>query len=142
MPYLRPYHIFISHAWKYGADYDRLVRLLDGAINFSYCNYSAPKDRPLQNLDSTSVGTVIEIEAAIDRKIRPASCVLVISGMYYNNRHWMQYELDVAKSMRKPIIAIKPYGNSIMPQEIQRYADRVVNWSTDSIVSAIRMYSI
>lgn len=142
MPSLRPYHIFISHAWKYGDNYDRLVALLDQAPYFSYLNYSAPIDHPLKNLDSTDVGTVLEIKSAIDRKIRASSCVLVISGMYYNNRRWMQYELESASQMGKPIIAVKPYGNSVVPLEVQRYADCSVNWSTDSIVSAIRRYSI
>lgn len=42
------HHIFISHAWKYGAEYDRLVNLLDSAVDFTYRNYSAPKDNPLK----------------------------------------------------------------------------------------------
>ena len=30
----RVYHIFISHAWKYGEAYDKLVHLLKMANNF------------------------------------------------------------------------------------------------------------
>ncbi|MBQ9165999.1 MAG: TIR domain-containing protein [Oscillospiraceae bacterium] len=142
MPELRPYHIFISHAWKYGDDYNRLVRLLDSAANFQYLNYSAPKDKPLHNLDTTSAGTVLEIRSAIDRKIRTCSCILVISGMYYNNRRWMQYELESAYQMGKSIIAIRPYGSSDVPLGVQRYADTIVGWNTDSIVAAIRKYSL
>ena len=47
MPSLYDYRIFISHAWKYGDDYNRLVNLLDQARYFSYYNYSAPKEKPL-----------------------------------------------------------------------------------------------
>lgn len=47
MPNLKTYDLFISHAWKYGDDYDRLVALLDSALYFSYRNYSAPKDKPI-----------------------------------------------------------------------------------------------
>ena len=34
MPSLYDYRLFISHAWKYGDDYDRLVRFLDNANYF------------------------------------------------------------------------------------------------------------
>ena len=82
MPSLFNYHIFISHAWQYGEDYSRLVAMLDSAPNFSYYNFSAPEQKPLQNLNSTDARTKAEIIDAIGRKIDLSSCVLVISGMY------------------------------------------------------------
>lgn len=140
MPSLFNYHIFISHAWKYGSDYDSLTRMLDSAPYFHYFNYSAPEDKPLHNLDTTDVKKKCEIEAAIARKISVCSCVLVIAGMYYNYRKWMQYEIDTALRMKKPIIAIKPRGAQVMPSEIKTVATEIVNWNTDSIVSAIRKH--
>lgn len=138
MPYLFNYHIFISHAWKYGDEYTRLVGMLDAAPNFSYYNYSAPREKPLQNLDSTDVITKSQIKAAIDRKIICSNCVLVISGMYVAHREWMQYELDAAVRMRKPIIAIQPWGAQKMPTAVSSVANEIVGWNTSSIVSAIR----
>lgn len=142
MPSLKTYDLFISHAWKYGEDYYRLINLLDDVSNFCFRNYSAPEDNPLKNRDGTDVTNKTQIENAIRRKINPVNCVLVISGMYYNNREWMQFELDYANEMAKPIIAIKPWGNSIMPREITNIADTTVNWNTNSIVSAIRYFSL
>lgn len=142
MPELKNYDLFISHAWKYGTDYDRLVALLDGANNFKYRNYSAPSDSPLKNLDGSDVSDETEIRKAIERKISPVNIVLVISGMYYNNRDWMQEEIDIAKEKGKPIIAVKPWGNTNTPSEVKDAAKEIVSWNTDSIVSAIRKYSI
>ena len=142
MPSLKTYDLFISHAWKYGDDYDRLISMLNEAPNFSYRNYSAPEDNPLVNRDGTPVSNKTQIKDAIRRKINPVNCVLVISGMYYKNREWMQFELDYAKQKNKPIVAIKPRGNVIMPKEITDVADEVVNWNTDSIVTAIRNNSL
>lgn len=62
--------------------------------------------------------------------------------MYYNYREWMQFEIDYAKEKNKPIIAVKPHGNKTIPKEIQDCADIVVGWNTNSIVNAIRKYSI
>ena len=141
MPSLFNYHIFISHAWKYGTEYDRLVNLLDNATYFSYYNYSAPKEKPLQNLNCTDVNTRTEIKAAIDRKISLCNCVLVISGMYERYREWMKYEIDTAKRFNKPIIAIIPCGNAIIPVEVRNAATEIVGWNTNSIVAAIRAHS-
>lgn len=142
MPSLKPYHLFISHAWKYGEDYTRLVNLLNSAPNFEYLNYSAPSDKPLQNLDSSEVTTKSQIKGAIDRKISPVHAVIVISGMYANNREWMEYEIHSAQNYGKPIIAIKPYGNQLIPTYITSIASCTVNWNADSIVSAIRECSL
>ncbi|MFR3289642.1 MAG: TIR domain-containing protein [Lachnospiraceae bacterium] len=141
MPTLFEYHIFISHAWRYGDEYNNLIRLLDSAPNFKYKNYSSPQDRPLQNLNATDANTKSEIKAAIARKLKPCSCVLVISGMYVAYREWMQYEIDLARIMNKPIIAISPRGNTLMPQAVSSVSRTIVNWNTSSIVSAIRKYS-
>ena len=47
MPSLYNYRLFISHAWKYGENYIRLVNLLNEARNFSYYNYSAPSEKTI-----------------------------------------------------------------------------------------------
>ena len=142
MPDLKTYDLFISHAWKYGEEYSRLVSLLKGAPYFKYRNYSAPEDKPLQNLDSSDVTTQAQIAAAIKRKISPVNIVVVIAGMYANNRRWMEYEINKALEMGKPIIAVKPWGNTVVPVYIQNVSKAVVGWNTESIVQPIRKYSI
>lgn len=142
MPYLKTYDLFISHAWKYGDEYDNLVDLLNSAPYFYYRNYSAPEHKPLKNLDSSDVKTKSEITSAIQRKISPVNAVLVISGMYANNREWMEKEIEIAQSYGKPIIAVKPWGNKVILTYISDVSDTIVGWNTDSIVNAIRTYSI
>lgn len=142
MPTLKTYDLFISHAWKYGDEYDRLINLLDSAPYFYYRNYSAPEDKPLHNLDGSSVSKSLEIKQAIDRKIAPVNAVIIISGMYANNREWMEYEIETAMRYRKPIIAVIPRGNTLMPAYIQHVSDTIVGWNTSSVVEAIRQYAI
>lgn len=142
MPFLKSYDLFISHAWSYGSYYDSLIKILDNAPYFRYRNYSAPSDKPLQNLNGTSVQTKKQIKEAIDRKIKPVNCVLVLSGMYAAHREWMQYEIDAALKYGKPIIGIKPYNSERIPIAASSVADVMVPWRTDSIISAIRTYSL
>lgn len=142
MPSLKTYDIFISHAWKYGEQYTDLMDLLEKAPNFNFRNYSAPSDNPLKNLNNTDVKNKSEITSAIKRKIKPVNAVVVISGMYANNREWMEKEIEIAQEYNKPIIALKPWGNTNIPTYIQNVSDVIVAWNTSSIVGAIREYSL
>ena len=136
MPNLYDYRIFISHAWKYGEEYMRLVQLLDQAPYFHYYNYSAPKERPLEL--TSEWASKSEIQRAISNKIGKSQIELVLGGMYADYHDWMQYEVDEAKRMGKPILLIKPWGQTMIPRSLQDVADDMVGWNTDSIVSAIR----
>lgn len=137
MPKLYDYRIFVSHAWKYGDDYRRLINLLDNALYFSYYNYSAPQEKPLFPVGTPLTNNMIS--TAITNKIKPSQITIVISGMYVQYKDWIQYEIDESKRMGKPILAIKPWGNERIPSYITQNADMIVNWQTNSIVSAIRM---
>ncbi|MDX5708966.1 TIR domain-containing protein [Clostridioides difficile] len=136
MPKLYDYRVFISHAWKYGNDYDRLINLLNNANNFSYYNYSAPKEKPLFP-DGTPFSNS-DIAKKITDKISPSQITIVISGMYVQYKDWIKYEIDESIRIGKPILGIRPYGNSNIPTYVSDNANTIVNWNTDSIVSAIR----
>ncbi len=136
MPKLRTYHGFISHAWKYGDQYDRLVSLLRAAPNFLFVNWSAPDDKPV--IPPGTWAPTREIENAIKKKIRMAQIVLVIGGMYAAHSSWMQKEIDIARRLEKPMIGIKPRGNTRMPSQVLIATLEDVGWDTSSIVGAIR----
>lgn len=138
MPNLYNYRLFISHAWKYGPDYIRLVNLLDNASYFSYHNYSAPREKPL--FPSGTPYTSTDIANKITDKIRPAQITLVISGMHAAYSDWMKYEIDESKRMGMPILGIVPYGQERIPLYVQQNATEILRWNTASIVSAIRRY--
>lgn len=140
MPDLKTYDLFISHAWKYGDEYNKLVNFLNNTNYFKYRNYSAPEQKPLFPPGKKVADK--EIREKIENKIRPVNIVLILSGMYYNHHEWIQEELKIAKDCNKPIIAVKPWGAKITPTEISVAAKEVVGWNTDSIVNAIRKYAI
>ncbi|AFM12145.1 TIR domain-containing protein [Turneriella parva] len=132
MPELRNYRIFISHAWRYNEEYYRLVELLDRAPYFIYANYSVPEH------DAFAEMTSAQLTDQIQAQIRPVQVVLIISGLYVNYSEWIQYEMDCAYSLHKPILAIQPWGSTNMPRQISQIANEIVGWNTDSIVDAIR----
>jgi hypothetical protein len=136
MPYLSTYKLFISHAWDYHDDYTRLVNLLDEASYFKYANYSVPKDDKFEKMSKA------ELQEEIRQQIRPVNCFLALAGVYMSYSEWIQFELDFAVSIGKPIVGIKPWGNTNVSKAVSDVAKEVVGWNTDSIIEAIRKYSI
>lgn len=133
---LKIYNLFISHAWDYNSDYYNLVDLLSNYPYFNFKNYSVPQH------DALNTKTNWELEEALNRQIAQTSVVLIIAGMYYNNRKWIQKEIEIAKSKGKPIIVIRPRGAERMPSELISDDYIRVNWNSSSIVQAIRENSI
>lgn len=127
----RTYNLFISHCWSYDHEYVRLVNLLNNAPDFSWKNYSVSCDNPLMG------GSKKKLAEEIDRQIRLASAVLVISGIYVSHREWIQFEINLADQYDKPIVGIVPRGNVNIPAAIRSSAWDIVSWSTNSIVNSI-----
>ena len=135
MPELHRYRLFISHAWHRHEAYDRMIRFLDDASYFIYSNYSVPSDRAFDHM-STS-----QLEEEIKQQIRPVSCVIILGGLYVSYSKWIQFEIDYAKYLGKPIIGVQPWGAQRTPLAVQHAANTIVGWNSSSIVSAIRRYS-
>lgn len=129
------YNIFISHSWSYSDYYQGLINLLRSHQTFSFRDYSVPKNDPIHNCNYDW-----QLKNAIEAQIRPASCVLILAGVYSTYSKWINIEIEIAKRLRKKIIAIQPWGAERTSAIVKNSADVVVNWNTNSIVSAIRGY--
>jgi len=84
----------------------------------------------------------IELQEEIRQQIRPVNCFLALAGVYISYSDGIQFELDFAVSLGKPIIGIKPWENDNVSKAVSDVAKEVVGWNTDSIIEAIRKYSI
>jgi len=130
------YHLFISHSWSYSDSYEKLIQLLDAAPNFSYKDFSVPKDDPIHNAPNQAA-----LYQAIKNKIAPTQVILILAGVYATYSKWIDREIQIAKTefqSPKPIIAIEPWGAEKTSLKVKDNADKIVGWNTNSIVSAIR----
>ena len=127
------YNLFISHSWAYSDQYSGLIRLLDSKPYFQYRNYSVPKNDPIHN-----AGSDYQLRRAIEAQMRPASCVLILAGVYSTYSKWINIEIELAKQLGKKIIAVEYWGSERTSAVVKNAADEVVRWNTDSIVRAIR----
>ena len=129
------YNLFISHSWTYSDSYEGLIALLDAKPYFIYRNYSVPKNDPIHNASNN-----YQLKEAIRKQMQPASCVLILAGVYATYSKWINIEIELAKSIGKKIIAIQPWGAERTSLVVTNAADVIVGWNTDSIVKAIRGY--
>jgi hypothetical protein len=132
MPYLHNYRLFISHAWRYSDGYDRMVWFIKNAPNFIWTNYSVPESKAFEGL------TNAQLQEQLRAQIRPVQCVVILAGMYAAHSGWIQFEIDFAQTLGKPILGVVPWGLERTPTAVSNVADRMVNWNSASIVAAIR----
>lgn len=136
MPSLRNYHILISHSWDYNNHYETISGWLNDTPYFLWTNYSVPITRPL------TVSGVNELKQKIRNRISLCSCVIILSGMYVAYSDWIDFEIDTAVSMGKPIVGVKPWGQERIPTKVQDNADIMIGWNSASVVDAVRRYAV
>lgn len=132
------YNIFISHSWNYSDAYEKLLNLLNSDPYFYYHNYSIPKDDPVHTQSDRA------LRQAIANQMQLCSCILVLAGIYASYSDWIQIEIDIAKNhfvYPKKIIAVECWGAERTSQIVKQNADRIVGWSSASIINAIRELS-
>jgi MTH538 TIR-like domain (DUF1863) len=134
MPILRNYKVFISHAWDYNEDYYRIEKWLNEAPNFIWTNLSVPKHNPILNSE--------ELTKELNNQMRPAEVFLILAGMYVSHSDWIDYEINFARRIGRPIVGIQPWGSTMTPVAVQKGAKTIVGWNQNSIVSAIRQYAL
>jgi len=128
----KTYRLFISHSWKYGDAYDKMVKFLDDQ-GIEYYDHSVPKDDPVH-----TNGTDKQLQAAIDAKIKGCSGVIILAGVYASYSKWIKKEIEISGDYAKSIIAVEPWGSEKTSAVVKDAADRVVKWNAKSLGDAIK----
>ena len=130
----RTRNIFISHSWTYSDAYEKLCNLLNAAPRFSYRNYSVPRNDPVHNASNAQA-----LYDAIKQRVTFCEVVIIMAGVYSTYSKWIQKEIQITKrDFNKPVVAVKPWASTQISSIVRESADRLVNWNTNSIVTAIR----
>jgi len=135
---MKTFNIFISHAWDYSDDYNKVIEWLEQAkknYRLDYRNYSDPKDDPI--IDPDTAVRKKKMKEMLQKQIRPSSVVIVISGMYVNHSGWIDFEIDTAVDMSKYIIGLEPWGQERVPVKVSQNANVMVGWNYESLIGAI-----
>lgn len=127
--------LFISHSWSYSERYLAMVNLLNNRPYFDFTNYSVPETKAFGPMANSAM------KEQLRNQIRPVNCVIIIGGMWTNHSDWIQFEMDFAQSIGKPILGVRPRSARVMPLAVVAAATQVVNWNAESIISGIRAIS-
>ncbi len=132
---MRHYNIFISHSWAYGDAYEKLLKMLNADPRFNFKNYSVPKNDPIHNAPSS-----IALSRAIQDQMRFCDVIIILAGVYSSYSEWINKEIALAKGFTnpKPILAIEPWASEKTSLVVKDNANKIVKWSTSSIVAGIR----
>ena len=133
---MRTYNLFISHSWDYSDAYQRLKNILNNAPYFDYKDYSVPKEDPLLIRNARYYKS--ELANKIENQMKNCSAILILAGVYASYSDSIQMEIDIARSLKKPIIAIECWGSEKTSTVVKQNATKIVRWNTSSIVGAIR----
>jgi len=129
----KQHHLFISHSWAYGENYNKLIEKLKERPYFKFSDYSVPKDDPIH-----TSGTDKELKEAIENKMKPCGVIIILAGVYATYSKWINKEIKIAQDYGKPILAIEPWASEKTSKVVKDAADKIVKWNTESIISAIR----
>lgn len=116
---LKKWKLFISYP-KDCEDYNTFMSRLESATE-------AFKWEDITNISETGYA-----EAIAD-----SDALIVLSGLWDDNRDMIEEHIRYAQSFEKAIIIIRPYGAEEIPLELQEVATKVVGWNTACIVDAI-----
>jgi hypothetical protein len=125
-----PVRLFVSHAFEASDDYHRVFEYLESSHNFYYRNCSNP-DAPASDREGR--------KEELRRQIALAEVVIVPSGQYARHREWIDFQLNCAKGLDKPVIVLETFGvKEKVPVQLEALGDEIVEWNDRSIADAIR----
>ena len=70
-------------------------------------------------------------------RIKPASVVVIMAGVYSTYSKWINIEIELAQEMGKKILAIEPWASEKTSKTVKDAANKIVGWNSKSIVDGI-----
>ena len=126
-----PVRLFVSHAFEPADDYHRVFEYLESSHNFFYRNCSDAERR--------GAGTLEAMKDELRRQIALAEVVIVPSSLYATHRDLIDFQLNCAKGLDKPIIVMESFGvKQKIHVQLEALGDEIVEWNERSIADAIR----
>ncbi|HEX7114320.1 MAG TPA: TIR domain-containing protein [Steroidobacter sp.] len=125
-----PVRLFVSHVFEPSDDYHRVFEYLESSHNFFYRNCSDPDQRPAGRE---------AMKDELRRQIALAEAVIVPAALYDIQREWIDFQLNCAKGLDKPVIVIECFGvKKKLPVQLEALGDEIVEWNERAITDAIR----
>jgi len=130
-----PVRVFVAHVFEEADDYLRVFEYLESAHNFYYRNCSDPDPARLGN----ALGDAEAMRVELRRQIGMAEVAIVPAGLYRQHRQWIDFQLNCAKGLDKPVIVLEFFGvKEKLPVQLEALGDEIIEWNEREIADAIR----
>lgn len=127
-----PIRVFVVHTFGEHPDYVRVFEYLESRPNFYYRNCSNPGASP-------AGGDSEAIKEELRRQIQLAEIVIFPVTLFTTNPVLVTFQVDAAKGMKKPVLAIKSFGETVaIKKALLDKADDIVDWNNRTISEAIK----
>jgi len=132
-------NVFVSHHHKDDASVDGLSRLVSkNGYNFRNSSIRV-KPENQKKLDKKQISERT-LKRLLRMKMRWASQVIVVIGKETHQRQWVNWEIEAAHRLGKPIIGVFEQGlkdQVEIPENLEKYASSIVGWRSDSVSKAL-----
>ena len=64
--------------------------------------------------------------------------VIILSGLYEDNKKDIDYIVKAAKEFKIPIILVRPHGIEEVPENLEAVATALVGWNANCIIDTIK----
>jgi hypothetical protein len=135
------YDVFITHAWRYHDDWNRISSVLDNLTGFKWRNFSVPWYDPAMD-PNTKVGGDF-VRNWLESQILPCHAILFLDSVYSvrSARKWLDAEVEMARASGKPIIALPSFGAPGVGMAVASMVDAVIPWDGGVVAQAIASVS-
>lgn len=124
--------IFISYKWEDNSYFNGMKGLLSNPNN-KYIHSILAEREDLRNRGENVV------KSELKEKIRNCNRVICLVGEDTQSSKWVQWELDVATSQNKKIIAVRiPGTTGGAPRLIRERNISVIKWKADEVNKALK----
>lgn len=125
-----PIRVFVAHVFGESDDYLRIFEYLESNEHFFYINCSEPDRMPSAGTDA--------VKKELKRQIEAAEAVMLPASLYLEKTDWARYQIKCAKDAGRPIVAVRPFGETGMPSQVTAVADECVAWNNREMADALK----
>ena len=132
-------NVFVSHHHKDDASVDGLTSMVSGK-GYKLRNSSIRvKPENQKRIDNKQISDKT-IARLLRMKMRWASQVIVVIGKETHQRDWVNWEIETAHRLGKPIIGV--YENGLkdqveIPDSLKKHSTSIIGWRSDSVIDAL-----